>query len=202
MTVRAAGFTLIEVLVALALSALVAVMAYSGVSSALLARDALAAEEEQLRQMQTFFQLIGRDLRHLHPRPIVNEYDDLEPALRSVFGEPVRLSFTRNGWQNVADATRSTLQRVVWRIEDEQLQRGYWPVLDRSGELPPIERVVVDGVLELDLRFLDLTAGAPRWSTNWPADEVTPEALPVAIEVTLETRGMGRVQRLFLPNES
>jgi general secretion pathway protein J len=196
---RPAGFTLIEMLVALAITAVVAVMAYGGLRSALEARDVLQAQERRLTQVQILFQLLSRDLRHLQPRPVTNEFEEFEPALRSEFGVPERLRLTRNGWQNFADAPRSSLQRVVWRVEDDRLLRGYWPVLDRSGELPLIERTVIDEVLDLRLRFLDLGSGAPRWLDAWPPQDRGLDDLPAAVEVTLELEGTGRLQRVFLP---
>lgn len=201
MRTKALGFTLIEVLVALALTASVAVMAYSGLSSAMVARERLVREEAVLRDLQRFFNLIGRDLRHLVARPVRNEIGELEAAVIAEEDSLLRLALTRNGWDNFAGLPRSNLQRVGWWFEDGQLSRGYWPVLDRATETPLLEAVVLEDVLEFEVRLLDEEQRSrdDAWRVRWPESDSRLDELPVAVEVSVEIEDWGRATRIYLP---
>ena len=194
------GFSLIEVLLALAITAMISVIAYTGLSTAVSARDSLLAEEERHRQLMLFFSLFGRDIRHAAPRPVRNEYDDEEPAVRATEGLDILLELTRRGWDNPAAQPRSDLQRVVWRIEDEVIYRGVYQTLDRGGDLPPVETAILENVEALSVRFLGHEQTDPSldaWRENWSTDG--DEGIPLAVEVELEIEGWGSVRRVFLP---
>ena len=203
------GFTLIEIIVALAITATVSVIAFAGLSSAIAARDSLIAEEARLRDLQRFFGLFGRDLRHLVGRPVTNEYGEQEAALLAEENSLQRLALTRNAWDNFSGLPRSSLQRVSWWLDGTELHRGYWPVLDRASETPTLDALVLDDVLELEVRFLIAQAEVAEenqdvadddaWTVTWPTDGLPIEALPRAVEVTVEIEDWGRATRLFLP---
>jgi general secretion pathway protein J len=199
---RHAGFTLLELLVALSIFALLAAMAYGGLNTILAARQVTDAQAARLTQWQNTFFWLGRDIEQTVDRPIRDEYGDSQPALVGVEEGEFRLRLTRDGWRNPAGRTRSNLQRVAYGVRDEQLVRSYWNVLDRAQDSRPMENVLLDGVEKLELRFLD---EGKNWGAVWPpvtttaATAATAKApLPRAVEVTIETKAEGRVTRLFL----
>lgn len=191
------GFTLLELLVALSIFALLAAMAYGGLNTVMKARAATDAQALRLSQLQYTFFWLGRDIEQTVNRTVRDEYGDPQPALRGIELGDYRLALTRGGWRNPVHRPRSTLQRVAYGLRDDQLLRVYWNVLDRAPDSQPVENVLLDGVERLELRYLD---AKKEWHDDWPAavtGAAANTAPPLAVEVTIETKQEGRITRLF-----
>ncbi len=191
------GFTLLELLVALGIFALLAAMAYGGLNSVMTARQITTEHAERLSQLQMAFLWLGRDIEQAVDRSIRDEYAEIKPALLGVETGRYQLELTRTGWRNPAGRKRSNLQRVAYGLREGKLIRAYWNVLDRAQDSQPLESELLDGVDKLELRFLN---DKGQWQDSWPrgqlggAPSLTP---PRAVEVTLETQAEGRITRLF-----
>jgi len=191
------GFTLLELLVALAVFSLVSVMAYSGLRTVLQSKQQTEQHAARIQQLQSTVLMLERELEELVPRAIRDEYGDEQPVLRTSDYGPIRLEFTHGGWRNPTASDRSSLQRVGYGVEDEQLLRLSWSVLDRAQDSEPYRAVLLDGVRELNLRYMD---SDHAWQTQWPPATLAPgdpEPLPVAVEVTLVLEDMGTIRRVF-----
>jgi general secretion pathway protein J len=193
---RARGFTLLELLVALSIFAVLAAMAYGGLNTVMQARATTDTQAARLSQLQSTYFWLERDIEQSIDRPIRDEYGDSQPPLVGVELGENRLALTRSGWRNPAERERSNLQRVAYGLEDEQLVRRYWNVLDRGPESQAMESVMLEGVKALELRYLD---ARQEWHDNWPDAFQTgnSSALPRAVEVALETEQEGRITWLF-----
>ncbi len=190
------GFTLLELLVAMAVFAVLAVMAYQGLNTVLATRDAVDRQADRLRALQTAWLAIGRDLQQAAARPVRDELGGELGPLKGGAGAIPLLEFTRAGYRNPAGLQRSTLQRVAYQLKLNELSRWRWRVLDRGQDSQPVERVLLSGVNAVTLRFLD---EAREWQSTWPPAnrEGAEVALPRAVEVTLELEDWGRITRLF-----
>jgi general secretion pathway protein J len=205
------GFTLIEVLIALAISALVAVIAYASLSSVLRGVERLRETTDRTYEVDRAMMILSRDLRQMVDRPVRDEFGEIEPALTG--GELARfaLSLTRTGWFNPGGYPRSNLQRVNYRLEDDALWRDTYPVLDRAGNTEPDSVLLLDGVESLRFGFLgsldDLQVSTRNaeldtrdWVENWvpvsgaPGQQLAP---PVAVEIHLELSDWGEIRRLY-----
>ena len=196
-TIRsAAGFTLLELLVALAIFSLIAVMSYNGLKVVLNTQAATEIQADALAEMQKVYLLMQRDIEQVVPRPIRDEYGDEQPALT---GDDA-LQLTRGGWSNPAGRLRSSLQRVGYAFEDRNLVRYSWAVLDRAQDSEPGRQVLVGDIEEMTIRYL---AANNEWQERWPnplaVAEVNAPAtgLPRAVEVTLEHERFGPLIWLF-----
>jgi general secretion pathway protein J len=201
------GFTLLELLVALAVFAIMAAAAYSGLRSVLSTEAAVAAEANRLAQVQMAWHFLEQDIEQILPRGIRDEYGTEQPALRSGGLEGNLLVFTRTGWDNPLGQPRASLQRLAYRLEQGRLLRLYWVTLDRSGASEPQETTLLDEVRELRVRFLD---DQDTWQKEWPAPDNTTtgnpaataddngQALPRAVEVSMTLNDWGEITRLFL----
>ena len=196
---RVRGFTLLELLIALAIFGLLSVMSYSGLKTVMDQHSLTDAAADRLGEMQKLYLVMQRDLEQAVPRAIRDEYGDTEPALA---GSEV-LQFTRGGWRNPLARPRSSLQRVGYAFEDEELVRYSWQVLDRSQDSLPQKQPLTAAVSDMTLRYL---SPAGKWSATWPDEEAAalqggvaskPEELPSAIEVTLEHDRFGELVWLF-----
>ncbi len=192
---REGGFTLLELLVSLAIFAVLSVIAYQGLQTVLDARERIESEAARITALQALFAIMGRDLEQAVGRPIRDDFGDRQPALR---GSDAQLELSRSGRRNPAALPRSHLQRIAYLLADGQLVRRSWPVLDRPLESPAQDTVLADGILNLEFRYLDRQR---QWQRQWPApaarDNPPPERLPRAIEVVLEVEEWGVLRRLF-----
>lgn len=205
------GFTLVEVLIAMAITALVAVVAYTGLSTAISGAESLRSASVRAHDIHQTLGLLSSDLRQTVNRTVIDEFGQVAPALSG--GELARdmLSLTRAGWHNSTAAPRSGLQRVNWWLEDDQLWRGYYPVLDRTAGTELIETLILDEVTRFEVRFLpalgmiesdrDDVIDRRNWQENWIADLSRPGLTPTppaAVEVVLDISGLGEVRRLYV----
>lgn len=193
MLISGRGFTLLELLVALSIFAVIAVMAYSGLNIILTVHSQTEQEARQLADLQMAFTWLQRDIQQQVERPIRNEYGDRQPSIQ---GERTYLEFTRAGWYNLAQQPRSSLQRVAYRLENKILFRDYWNVLDRAQDTKPIQIILFNKINSLQFRFLD---NQLQWHEQWPDSLTSPEQdLKLrAVEVTLELNPWGKLTRLF-----
>lgn len=194
------GFTLLELLVAMAVFAVVGVMAYGGLSTVLKQQQVAENQADRWQDIQFTFRVVSRDLYQVHPRPVRQELgDSYSPAISADARSPYLLEFTRGGWPNPAGSPRSTLQRVAYLLDGDELVRLQWPVLDRTLATQPLRTVLMDRVDDVQLRFLD-TDG--QWVDQWPpgaAGAVQPGGVdqrPRAVEFTVDTPDYDRIWRL------
>jgi len=199
---RARGFTLLEVLVAVAIFAIISVLAYTGYSELTRQSQRIAASAERMRAIQATVQRMVQDFSSIEPRPIREPIgDSVQPALIADSRSDQLAEFTHSGWSNPAGVPRSTLQRVAYRLEDGKLTRNYWAALDRTLSTEPVRVVLLDRVKTVTLRFMEprsrrLTDQWPALGGGGPAGPNASRTLPLAVEITLELEDWGKITRL------
>ncbi|NKQ09295.1 type II secretion system minor pseudopilin GspJ [Pseudomonas sp. SST3] len=199
-----AGFTLLELLIAIALFALLGLATYRMLEAVLRSDEVVRAQETQLRQLGRAVWRLERDLMQAVPRPVRDGYGDEQNAFvgqLAGFEGGAALELTRSGWRNPTGMRRANLQRVRWRLAGDTLERLYWIVLDRDLDSEPRVQQVLDDVIELRLRYLD---AENSWHEEWPPFEFgrgDPEEqarrLPVAVEVSFDHQRYGTITRLL-----
>ena len=188
MTGRAQNaFTLIELLIALAIFSVMSVASYVGLQNFLSMRASLEAHESVFSEVQSAVLLIESDVENLVARPIRDELGDRVPALISRGQMDVGLSRLRPGLP--IEFEPSDLLRVNYYVEQNQLIRRTWSVLDRTPGTAYQDRVLLSDIAAVEWRFL-----SGSWLNYWPQnnDPVSIQQLPRAVEVTI-TLGDGRV---------
>lgn len=192
------GFTLLEVLIAVAIFAVISGIAYSGLSSVLTASHKTQAVNRSLQEVQMAISLMHQDFTQIANRPVSDEFGTRQEAVvsGSAFEKIIRI--TRRGWRNPAQRTRSTLQRIAYRIDENTLIREYWQHLDRAPNPTIVSLPLLEKVKELSFRYYDQNNA---WQQQWPPlsqDQDQPVLLPRAIEMTLDTEQWGEIIRLFV----
>ncbi|VAW69477.1 hypothetical protein MNBD_GAMMA10-1792 [hydrothermal vent metagenome] len=201
---KSRGFTLIEVMIAMAIFAIVSSLAYTGLQSVMNSKVKTESALERLQQLQMTMLTLSSDMQQISSR---EGHDALGGRLLSFTTQDASLlvDFTRGGWRNPANQARSTLQRVAYRIDEDQLIRIHWPHVDRADDELRVERTLISNIESLELRFLD---NRNQWLTDWPnpaalaatnpdGTPAAPPAPPRAVEVTLKMNDWGEIKRLI-----
>jgi general secretion pathway protein J len=199
---RVRGFTLLELVVAMAIFAIMSAIAYSGLNNVLLARNQTDAHAQQLRQLQLAMNWFARDIEQAVDRGVRDEYGEVLPPVVGNDFEGYLIELTRGGWRNPVNHARSHLQRVAYAVRDEKLLRAYWRVLDRAEDSKAYEQTLLEGVTGVEIRYLGLDN---EWKTSWPAlssqslgavNQNSP-LMPRAMEINVETKQFGKITRLL-----
>lgn len=196
------GFTLMEMLIAIAITAMIGLGVWQVLNGVINARDRVNDVADEFAALQRTMLLFERDMNQVINRPARDIYGDVQPALTSR-SKPFNLLFTRQGWRNPLGQRRSELQRVAWEYNGNALVRSYWPALDQGQEDNRRQAQVLDGLKTFKLRFLDSNR---QWQDNWPVQEPSAgakevseaPALPAGLELTIEHDRFGTLERLFV----
>ena len=201
MKLRHRGFTLIEVLIAITLFAVMSGLAYRGLASILNAKERVTQENTKWRGVAMFFARLEGDLLAAVPRPI---RDSNNLQAEAFIAKPVfskenegQLMFTRMGLPG-AEGVLAAPQRYGYRLKDRTIETLVWPVLDQGQRTVPAVYPVLDGVTALRMRYLNATN---QWVDSWPvgvANPATAPRLPKAVEVSLTLESGEELTRLML----
>lgn len=191
------GFTLLELLVALSIFSILSVMAYAGLQTVITTKTTMQQSAERIADVQLVMMRISNDLRQAVSRKIRDEYGDFSPAMQSKKNGDETMTWTRAGYRNPAQLTRSNIQRVAYKLEQEKLIRITWPVLDRAQDTEAMESEVISNIESIEWRYLN---NGNEWLSSWPeeGDKAAMYPLPKAVELTLELQDWGKVKRLIL----
>jgi general secretion pathway protein J len=195
------GFTLVEIMVAVLIAAILAAMAFGAVGEALQNRDRIRTNGARVTALQVTIRTLVQDFSQLDSRPIRQPLGDgYLPALVATVGNSTQVAFTRGGWANPAGVQRSTLQRVRYELRDGVLYRDHWLALDAQLIPEPVPRRLLDGVRAFRLRYMN---DGRQWQNTWPPAPVGGGAptereqrwRPIAVEVTLQLEDWGTITR-------
>ncbi len=193
------GFTLLELLIAISIFAIIATFVYSGLKVVLDTEQQTRLYSNRMTRLQLGLKLMQRDIIQAVDRPIRDQNGDTQPALTSGGFADFLLELTRQGYANPMKLHRSNLQRVGYQLEEETLYRVTWPVLDRAQDTEPNRFKLFDQVTDLKITYYDKEL---KKQDQWPpeisgVDADSLPGLPVAIEISMELKDWGNIRRIF-----
>lgn len=210
------GFTLLEVLVALIISAMIGLMAFRTFDGASDAAEETQLVLESVNRIDKVWQTLGNDLFHI--LPVDQNTPFMADSLKSKGKDASQMVmlFKRGNWVNFANRPRSDIQLVSYRLEEGKLYRDFLPetnqpVVDIDMERTAYHQLMLENVEDLQLRFLYEGAVASNgesvlkgedysedWLPEWPDPTRSGAAgIPLALEVTITLEGVGPSVRLF-----
>lgn len=222
---QARGFTLIELMVAITITAVIMVTAYGGLRAITNNEDHSRSADKRLRQLQLAMKIMEEDFTQLEPRPVRDGLGGIQPPLLAGPQNVPPIIFTRGGWSNPLGVTRSTEERVAYSLEDGKLMRAWWPELDGQAQVIPAKEPLLEDVSSIKIQYMDATS--KTFQDVWPptqsaqAQSITngsnPNAtrnpnvnlnntngavqaanypLPIAVSITITLKDVGDVTRI------
>jgi general secretion pathway protein J len=205
---RRTGFTLIEVVIAIFIAAIMFAIGYRTLNQALIEREALTTSQARITEIQRGVRVVAQDFAQITARAArdMQGNGELQAAISATGRDNTLLTFSRTGWSNPAGLPRPAEQRVRYRFIDGSLVREHWLSVDPALNAEPRQRIVLTRVKSVEVRFLDPVSR--EWRDDWPPlvatgpvgpmqvdDVLLPR--PMAIEVTIVFEDWGRVKRIF-----
>lgn len=188
------GFTLIEMMVALLIFALITAAGVAVMNSTLTNQSAVRVRVERYAELQRMRAILKADLSQAATRRTRGE--DGVPALTAfagvspwVVGGPL-LAFTRRGYENPDQAPRASMQYVEYALIEGRLERRSRPALD-GARLGPAQVLLTD-VESIQSAYLFDGVWRPTWRGETTAD------IPAAVRLTMKLRDLGEIDQLFL----
>jgi type II secretion system protein J len=189
-----AGLTFIELMVALVILAILGLMSWRGIDSALNSRDHIIVVEHRWQKLSRGFSLVEHNLLQVAER---NAY---VPAITTNAQPAFKLEKLADGQQRM----------VFWRMDPEQGSRltgfrldGDKLMLLRWAHNVPVvtaeDSVDAEGILDglHNVRWAALTSSM-QWVDTWPPPGQSIGAgLPRGIRIDMDIDNVGHIQRLF-----
>ncbi|MCY4154407.1 MAG: type II secretion system minor pseudopilin GspJ [Gammaproteobacteria bacterium] len=205
------GFTLLEVLIAISIFAIIGVGAQRVLHAVVTAETVASAHTLSVFKLQRAMLLLGMDLQQIIDRPATTTAGNPPQALVTDHDRYL-LTFTRQGWRNPPWLAQSNLRQVAYSLERDtnaagsagaSLVRRHWSPTAQVTDKLPASQALLDNVMDVRFRFLDRSH---NWHSTWPLKlrqgaaaptGETPPGVPVAVEITIETAASGLIKRVF-----
>lgn len=190
------GFTLIEMIIAMAIFAILGAMTAQIVGRVIDQFAVLTERGNRLTELSRAMQVMQRDLLQVSPRTVRDPLGDPREAV--IIQPDGTIEFTRSGWANPLNRVRSTQQRVVYRLEGDTLFRAYFLALDLPPDAEPQVQELLTGVTRFEVFALDAAGNEYAF---WPvaaaqAESNAAQAL-AAIAVRFEVPPYGELERIW-----
>ncbi|NRA83393.1 MAG: type II secretion system minor pseudopilin GspJ [Gammaproteobacteria bacterium] len=192
---RQHGFTLIEIMIAIAIFALIGLASHQVLFSVLTSDEISMNAVQRIKQTQRTYQLIQTDIMQITPRSIrFNGGDPSEKFLLAGDGvidsDDHGIAFTRLGWRNPAQMfPRGTVQAVGYRLVEGRLERLHYLYPDQESGTKPQITVLLRDVEALKFEYF----AQKKWQKNW--DKAT---IPQGIAMILTLKSYGEIRWQFL----
>lgn len=172
---RQSGFTLLELVIAMAIFALLGLASWGLFDGVVRTQKGTTAHEREFRRLQRVVAVIERDLLQVTEQPVVLQ--------------PTGLQLQRSHWRNPLDQPRSERQTLTYRLDNGVLWR------ESQGEGTPImqRQKLLDDVRDLSWRLFDRQTG---WRSEWPAGKDL--RAPMAVELQVSVGRFEAIRRVLL----
>lgn len=189
---RTAGFSLLELVVVMAMFAVVALVGVQVIGQVLRTDRRLAEVNAQAADLALGLALLRADLGAAIALPFYPPGGLALPALDAPAREN-RFALSLGG-QAMLDGGGPGRGRVIWRLDPltRNVTRQVWPALIPGD----IRMASPEVVIFRDITALTLEGFAPDsgWTVGFPKPDRNPDALPAGLRITLDSATLDRLQ--------
>tara|TARA_B110000438_G_C15821326_1_gene654623 strand:- start:13359 stop:14051 length:693 start_codon:yes stop_codon:yes gene_type:complete len=189
------GFTLLEVLIAIAIFSVISMASFSIFETVLNSDTVTKERTDRINELQRGFLIIERDMLQIARRSVrlngeAPQTGFLHTDTESYTTSEQAIAFVRHGWTNPGLLLpRSDMQSVAYQLNENTVERVHFNFVDAVlGEEPKV-RPLISKVENLSFEFYD----GKKWQKTRQGDN-----LPQAIAIELETKDYGIIRRQFI----
>ncbi|MFT6507289.1 MAG: general secretion pathway protein J [Colwellia polaris] len=189
------GFTLLEVLIAIAIFSVISMASFSIFETVLNSDTVTKERTERINELQRGFLIIERDVLQIARRSVrfygeAPQSGFLHTDIESYSGSEQAIAFVRHGWTNPGLLLpRSDMQSVAYQLNENTVERMHFNFVDAVlGEEPKV-RPLISKVESLTFEFYD----GKKWQKT-----LQEGTLPQAIAIEIDTTDFGLIRRQFL----
>lgn len=195
--VHQAGYTLIEVMIALMVFAMIAAISSGVMYHVFDIRKRVAIQANQLGELQLATSMLEHDMVQYVPRTVHAE--NLQ-QFSAFVGTYQYMEFTRGGLVNPNAATkRSGLKRVAYVCHQDQLIRRSWDALDAPSRASYEDRVLLSHLKSCSFAYISMYQQImPEWKAFNVEQNQKIQAIPTGIQLTVNPFGWGKMVFLFV----
>jgi general secretion pathway protein J len=176
------GFTLLEIVVAVGIFAVIASIVFPAMIQFLDTRERVTKKHSEIVGLQKTFQFLARDLRFAASRLSKDEYG--EPGKTTLLlNDDDLLDFTAV-YPDLSMTGLSVPRRVVWRIDENRLQRIQYPVMDPDSETRRITQFLLDGVKNIEIEVSFIEDGRSSTERRWEEQSKLPDMIEITVELS------------------
>ena len=191
------GFTLLELLVAIAILAIIGMASWQLLHTVIKARESTSERAKNLDDLQRAVHLMVSDAEQFIDREVTDELGATLPALMTP--REGGLELTVSGHLALSPERNSDLQRVRYQLKGSELHRYRWNALDRAAGDQPSDLLLLTDVTALQIRYMDLQG---HWQATWPPAQAvgqeSPARSPRALEISVTLKTFGEIRRLIV----
>ncbi len=184
------GFTLLEVLVAIGIFSVVAVISYTTLDTYIDQRERLISHYGRLERLQRLFILLERDIQFSVGRK-VRIGGESQPAMMSKQGN-ILIAMTV-AQADVQSATGVSLKRVEWELDGNELIRSQWDILDHAGDIEPVRLLLSDELSDIEFSYLIYSSSQGMETSN----SLDSGQIPAGIELNVTLNSGSSYRRVF-----
>ena len=180
---KSGGFTLLEIVVAVAIFAVVVGIMFPALIQFLDMRERVVEKNNELIGLQKTFLFLANDLRYAASRLSKNEYGDIGKTTLSI-GDDSLLDFTAL-YPDVRLEGLGVPRRIKWVFEENVLSRVQYPVMDPDGDTRSFKQELLVDVEDIDIIIHHVIDGRDNEEKRWQNEDRLPDMID--IELTLAT---------------
>ncbi|NQZ33058.1 MAG: prepilin-type N-terminal cleavage/methylation domain-containing protein [Oceanospirillaceae bacterium] len=181
---KTSGFTLIELMVAVSITAVIGVIAATILSTMLANHKQVLHEEKSLLALERALQIMRSDIEHLAIRPLIksiNQDENYVPSTdqNQIIGDESRLEFSIYSQQPSSVEIEQSLNRVRYQLIDGALTRE-----SIGTDYPSPNQEWRSDILLYEVTELNFSYFYDRWENSLLNDK----KYPAAVRISLNTK--------------
>ena len=189
---KQAGFTLVELLIALVIVAIISVMAAMGLHQLINIDTKLRKVNQNVKQLNLTMWRFEHDITQLQMRRVLDNSGDPE-AFITINNNDLRFT-TAVMPANLAQNGATDFSRVEYKLVGNQLERITYPVVDRVAATKHYTEILLNNVNSVYWKFLD---SQHQWQSSWAVSGVGAKR-PLAVQMNINLSNGMNIQRYIL----
>lgn len=190
------GYTLIEVIIALAVFAILSTLTASVMMQSFNTKKHLAIQTERMQQIQVAIPVIRRDIAQAINRAVRGNELRLFPPF---IGESNYTEFTRGGFVNPNSTLKSSsLKRIAYLCQGDHLIRRSWPVVDSPARKEYRDQIFLKNITHCSFSYISQSQEILSvWRPYALSQRQKNASLPAGIQLSLTFKVLGKMDFLF-----